>query len=80
MSLDPSPDDLVAVVSWLMGAQGTEHEQGTVYRYLARHLPDPEWSDIIFWPSHHPETRAMGIDSAWVLRVLGGLVSQAASA
>jgi hypothetical protein len=62
---DPSRADLVPIVAFLMDACGeSEGEDDEVYRYLGRHLPDPQWSDIIFWPSHHAETRAMGIDES----------------
>ena len=47
-----------------MSGGGDESHDEQVFKYLARHFPDPNWSAILYWPSHHAETRAMGIDES----------------
>lgn len=61
---EPTPEELATVVAWLMESQGDEDEQVEACAYLDKHLPDPAWSDIVYWPSRHAETRAMGIDES----------------
>lgn len=52
-------------MSWFTEANGkTEQEGDEVFDYLDHHLPDPQWSDIISWPSRHPETQAMGMSES----------------
>lgn len=70
MPAEPSKGDLVVVVQWLMSPGSSEQEQDVVAEYLGRHLPDPRWSDILFWPTRHPVTSAMSIDDATAEQVV----------
>lgn len=50
----PDRGALVEVVAWCMGGDGTEAEQEVVHGFLDRWMPDPRWSEIIYWPDRHP--------------------------
>lgn len=41
----------------------SEAELETVMAYLNRHLPDPTWTDIIYWPNKHEIASIRSIES-----------------
>lgn len=58
---DPSRGDLERVVAWMFEPGRGEAEVDMVHAYLDRELPDPAWSDIIYWPGRHSIAAQRGI-------------------
>ena len=45
-----SKEELIALVSKLMRAEGTGRERNEWLKLLERNVPDPDMSDLIYWP------------------------------
>ncbi|MBP1161119.1 MULTISPECIES: bacteriocin immunity protein [Rhodococcus] len=43
-------DELVGIVRQLQEAKGTEQEQDRLLEVLLANVPDPNVSDLIYWP------------------------------
>jgi hypothetical protein len=57
----PDRGALIDVVAWLISGQGAAEEDAVVCSYLDGHLPDPNWSDIIFFPTQHAIAAQRGL-------------------
>lgn len=66
----PTRDDLVRIVDELVQCRGDEQEQDRIDEYLDRHLPDPNWSDILYWPDNHALAAGRGISDATAREVV----------
>jgi hypothetical protein len=58
---EPSREDLIRVVAWMLEGDRSEADVDRAHAYLDRHLPDPAWSDIIYWPNLHAVASQRGV-------------------
>jgi hypothetical protein len=50
---DITHDELLELITRVLRAQGSEHEQYFWLRLLKANLPDPNLSDLIYWPGEY---------------------------
>jgi hypothetical protein len=57
----PTRVELAELLGAWMRHDFAEAEEEHLFSYLERHLPDPEWTAIIYWPTHHPIASQRGV-------------------
>lgn len=69
--MDEGRERAVELVELLMGAAGLDDAQlGVAMEELESLVPDPNVSDLIFWPRHHEASRALTEDELTADRIV----------